>query len=101
MNKPLLQLSDVTKSFGGIKALSGLCCEVRQGQIVGVIGPNGAGKTTLVNCLTGFQRPTEGKVSLDGEVSDKARAAFALDSGAPEFPPARAFRNPACNREAL
>ena len=56
MSKPLLQLSDVTKSFGGIKALSGLSCEVRQGQIVGVIGPNGAGKTTLFNVITGAYR---------------------------------------------
>jgi len=65
MNKPLLQLSDVTKSFGGIKALSGLCCEVRQGQIVGVIGPNGAGKTTLFNVITGAYRASSGDVFLD------------------------------------
>ena len=65
MSKPLLQLSDVTKSFGGIKALSGLSCEVRQGQIVGVIGPNGAGKTTLFNVITGAYRANSGNVFLD------------------------------------
>jgi branched-chain amino acid transport system ATP-binding protein len=65
MSKPLLQLSDVTKSFGGIKALSGLSCEVRQGQIVGVIGPNGAGKTTLFNVITGAYRANGGQVYLD------------------------------------
>jgi len=65
MSKPLLQLSDVTKSFGGIKALSGLSCEVRQGQIVGVIGPNGAGKTTLFNVITGAYRASSGDVFLD------------------------------------
>jgi branched-chain amino acid transport system ATP-binding protein len=65
MSKPLLQLSDVTKSFGGIKALSGLSCEVRQGQIVGVIGPNGAGKTTLFNVITGAYRANSGDVYLD------------------------------------
>jgi branched-chain amino acid transport system ATP-binding protein len=65
MTKPLLQLSDVTKSFGGIKALSGLSCEVRQGQIVGVIGPNGAGKTTLFNVITGAYRANSGEVYLD------------------------------------
>jgi branched-chain amino acid transport system ATP-binding protein len=62
MSAPLLQLSDVTKSFGGIKALSGLSCEVRQGQIVGVIGPNGAGKTTLFNVITGAYRANSGDV---------------------------------------
>jgi branched-chain amino acid transport system ATP-binding protein len=65
MNAPLLQLSDVTKSFGGIKALSGLSCEVRQGQIVGVIGPNGAGKTTLFNVITGAYRANSGDVHFD------------------------------------
>jgi branched-chain amino acid transport system ATP-binding protein len=66
MSKPLLQLSDVSKSFGGIKALSGLSCEVRQGQIVGVIGPNGAGKTTLFNVITGMLTPTAGRILFDG-----------------------------------
>jgi len=65
MSAPLLQLSDVTKSFGGIKALSGLSCEVRHGQIVGVIGPNGAGKTTLFNVITGAYRANGGSVCLD------------------------------------
>jgi branched-chain amino acid transport system ATP-binding protein len=65
MSKPLLQLSDVTKSFGGIKALSGLSCEVQQGQIVGVIGPNGAGKTTFFNVITGAYRANAGNVYLD------------------------------------
>jgi branched-chain amino acid transport system ATP-binding protein len=67
MSTPLLQLSDVTKSFGGIKALSGLSCEVRQGQIVGVIGPNGAGKTTLFNVITGAYRANSGDVHFDRE----------------------------------
>jgi branched-chain amino acid transport system ATP-binding protein len=62
MSKPLLQLHDVTKSFGGIKALSGLSCEVQQGQIVGVIGPNGAGKTTFFNVITGAYRANTGDV---------------------------------------
>jgi branched-chain amino acid transport system ATP-binding protein len=62
MNRPLLQLSKVTKSFGGITALSGLSCEVPQGKIVGVIGPNGAGKTTLFNVITGAYRADGGEV---------------------------------------
>jgi branched-chain amino acid transport system ATP-binding protein len=64
MSKALLQLTGVTKSFGGINALSGLSCAVSQGQIVGVIGPNGAGKTTLFNVITGAYRADTGEVSF-------------------------------------
>lgn len=52
--------------FAGVKALDGVDVELKQGEILGMIGPNGAGKTTLINVLSGFQRPTEGQVSLAG-----------------------------------
>ncbi len=65
MTQSLLQLSNVTKSFGGITALAGLSCEVPQGRIVGVIGPNGAGKTTLFNVITGAYRADGGEVVFD------------------------------------
>jgi branched-chain amino acid transport system ATP-binding protein len=52
-------------NFGGLVAISGISLTVRREEILGLIGPNGAGKTTLVNCLTGFQKPTEGQVRLD------------------------------------
>jgi branched-chain amino acid transport system ATP-binding protein len=64
---PLLRLQDVTRSFGGIRALAGVTCEVRPGQIVGVIGPNGAGKTTIFNVITGAYRASSGEVRLSGE----------------------------------
>jgi branched-chain amino acid transport system ATP-binding protein len=51
--------------FGGLAAISGVSLSVRRGEIFGLIGPNGAGKTTLVNCLTGFQKPTAGRIRLD------------------------------------
>ena len=66
MTAPLLQLTGVTKTFGGIHALSGMVCEVPEGKIVGVIGPNGAGKTTLFNTITGAYRADAGKVRLKG-----------------------------------
>lgn len=52
-------------NFDGLAAISGVSLTVRRGEIFGLIGPNGAGKTTLVNCLTGFQRLTSGRILLD------------------------------------
>jgi branched-chain amino acid transport system ATP-binding protein len=66
MSQPLLQLTGVTKTFGGIHALSNMVCEVPDGQIIGVIGPNGAGKTTLFNTITGAYRADAGQVTLKG-----------------------------------
>jgi branched-chain amino acid transport system ATP-binding protein len=62
----LLQLLGVTRSFGGIHALSGVSCEIPEGRIVGVIGPNGAGKTTLFNVITGAYQASAGSVYFDG-----------------------------------
>jgi branched-chain amino acid transport system ATP-binding protein len=64
--EPLLLLHQVTKTFGGIVALSNVSIAIPQGRIVGVIGPNGAGKTTLFNVVTGAYRPTAGEVGFAG-----------------------------------
>jgi branched-chain amino acid transport system ATP-binding protein len=61
-----LRASSVSRSFAGIRALGGVSLEVRRDEVVGLIGPNGAGKSTLVNVLSGFDRPTEGTVELEG-----------------------------------
>ncbi|QCI67327.1 ABC transporter ATP-binding protein [Phreatobacter stygius] len=66
MTAPLLEISGVTKRFGGLTALSDVSFSIRQGEIVGLIGPNGAGKTTLFSNLVGLHRPTAGSIRLDG-----------------------------------
>jgi branched-chain amino acid transport system ATP-binding protein len=61
-----LRASSVSRSFDGVEALRNVTLELRRGEVVGLIGPNGAGKSTLVNVLSGFDRPTEGAVELEG-----------------------------------
>jgi len=63
---PILELAKVTKSFGGLVAVNDVSFQVNQGEIFGLIGPNGAGKTTILNLITGFMRPTKGKIVFDG-----------------------------------
>lgn len=63
-------MEDVTKAFGGVRAVNGCSLEVERGSITGLIGPNGAGKTTLFNLVTGFIRPDSGRILFDGERID-------------------------------
>lgn len=63
--KPLLQVTNLSKTFGGLSALRGITLEAKEGQIVGIIGPNGAGKTTLFNCLTGLYYPSTGQIYFE------------------------------------
>ena len=62
----MLEVRNLCKSFGGLKAVSEVDLTVGQGEFVGVIGPNGAGKTTLMNLVTGYMRPTSGDVLFEG-----------------------------------
>jgi len=61
-----LKINNLSRSFGGLRALDDISLEVQPGEILGVIGPNGAGKTTLFNVIAGTHRPSAGTVSLDG-----------------------------------
>lgn len=71
--EPILKVSEVTKTFGGVLALNRVSFEVNEGEILGIIGPNGSGKTTAINCITGFIKMTSGKVMFKGkDISGKA-----------------------------
>lgn len=62
----VLRVQDISKSFSGVRALEDLDIEVHEGEVLGLVGPNGSGKTTLFNCVTGFVRPTSGRVFWQG-----------------------------------
>lgn len=66
MTESLLELTDVCRYFGGVKAVNGVSFSVKKDQIKAIIGPNGAGKTTLFNVIAGNMRPTSGTISLQG-----------------------------------
>ncbi|MBM3621573.1 MAG: ABC transporter ATP-binding protein [Alphaproteobacteria bacterium] len=63
----MLEVRDLMKSFGGLKAVDGASLDVDQGAIVGLIGPNGAGKTTLFATIAGFHKPDGGRVRFEGK----------------------------------
>ena len=62
----LLEVKNLTISFGGLRAVDDFQMEIKKGQLYGLIGPNGAGKTTVFNLLTGVYKPDEGIVKLEG-----------------------------------
>ena len=64
---PLLELRDITKSFGSVQALSGVDMEVKQGEVMALVGDNGAGKSTLIKCIAGTHALDSGQVLFEGE----------------------------------
>jgi len=88
----LLRTEHLSKSFGGLKALSNIDITVYKNEIFGIIGPNGAGKTTLFNNITGFNVPSEGKVYLDGkDMTGKNTTMFCKEGIARTFQNIRVF----------
>jgi branched-chain amino acid transport system ATP-binding protein len=85
---PLLEVSDVTRRFGGIVAVDEVSLDVPAGAIVGLIGPNGAGKTTLFNIVTRLYKPDSGRVLLDGRNLLRVRPSRIVGLGI-----ARTFQN--------
>ena len=77
--KTLLSCKDVSKSYGSVKALSGVNLEVSRGKIVGLLGPNGSGKTTLIKLIAGLLTPNSGDIRVLGDkigVETKKRVAY-------------------------
>ena len=69
----ILQVTDIKKSYGGIRALTGCTMSFAEGAINGLIGPNGSGKTTLFNVITGYEVADAGRVTLRGQDITNAR----------------------------
>jgi len=61
-----LRIENLSLSFGGLRALTDVSFDVKEGEILGIIGPNGAGKTCLLNCISGFYRPNKGNIYYNG-----------------------------------
>ncbi|WP_206454468.1 ABC transporter ATP-binding protein [Aurantimonas marina] len=79
---PVLTVEHLTMRFGGLTAVDDLSFNVGRGDITALIGPNGAGKTTVFNCVTGFYKPTEGRIALRrGRGIPEAKVRELTDSG--------------------
>jgi branched-chain amino acid transport system ATP-binding protein len=89
----LLSVQDVSLSFGGVKAVSGVSFDIRKGEIRAIIGPNGAGKTSMLNVINGFYHPQQGRITFKGETRSKMRPHEAAHGGI-----ARTFQNVALFR---
>ena len=84
----MLVLDRISKSFGGVQAVSNVSMRVEAGEVRGLIGPNGAGKTTLVNLISGLLAPTGGTMALQDQTLDRMDASARAEAGV-----ARTFQN--------
>ena len=84
----LLSVDDVSLSFGGVKAVTGVSFDIRKGEIRAIIGPNGAGKTSMLNIINGFYHPQRGKITFKGKTRSRMRPYEAARGGI-----ARTFQN--------
>src|SRR5512144_3014198 len=87
-SETLLELSGISKRFGGLAALSEVSLHIRRGEIYGLIGPNGAGKTTLFNVVTGLYQLDAGQFTFDGAVYARCKPHLLAAAGI-----ARTFQN--------
>jgi len=77
----VLEVTNVHKYFGGVRAVQGVSLTVQEGRVVGLIGPNGSGKSTLLNVMAGVAKPTAGTVMLDGRRIDNMPAHRVVELG--------------------
>src|SRR5689334_10768277 len=89
----LLAVENVSLTFGGVKAVSGVSFDIRKGEIRAIIGPNGAGKTSMLNVINGFYHPQQGRITFKGATRAKMRPYEAARGGI-----ARTFQNVALFR---
>ncbi|MFK7962437.1 MAG: ABC transporter ATP-binding protein [Burkholderiaceae bacterium] len=89
----LLEVKNISLSFGGVKAITDVSFDVLKGEVRAIIGPNGAGKTSMLNCINGFYHPQVGTISYKGEVRKAMRPYVAASQGI-----ARTFQNVALFR---
>ena len=66
----LLEVRNISLSFGGVKALQDISFDIRKGEIRAIIGPNGAGKSSMLNVINGFYHPQDGEILFEGAVRD-------------------------------
>lgn len=100
--EPVLTAHNLSVRFQGLSAIASVSLSLRRGEILGLIGPNGAGKTTLVNCLSGFQKPTEGHVFDRGsETSNWSAKTFRRRGIARTFQAGRLFADMTVLENAL
>jgi branched-chain amino acid transport system ATP-binding protein len=71
IGKPILEVKNISLSFGGVKAITNISFNVLEHEIRALIGPNGAGKSSLLNCINGIYKAQEGKILFKGEVLEK------------------------------
>ncbi|MGF1624232.1 MAG: ATP-binding cassette domain-containing protein [Alphaproteobacteria bacterium] len=81
MSERLIELRDITKSYGSVFAVGGVSLHVDRGEVVGMIGDNGAGKSTLIKILAGAVRPTSGEILVRGQLVHNWNAARSRDAG--------------------
>jgi branched-chain amino acid transport system ATP-binding protein len=84
----MLEVSGLTKHFGGVRSVDGIDFAIRPGEVFGLIGPNGSGKTTTINLVSGLYRPTAGRIVFEGQDISRVPAHRRLSLGL-----ARTFQN--------
>lgn len=87
-NRVKIHIENLSLSFGGVKALTDISLDIKEGEILAIIGPNGAGKTCLLNCINGFYKPQKGEIYFEGRKITRIRPDKAAQLGL-----ARTFQN--------